>query len=71
MDGIEALRQIRALEGTSGILSEAGAKIIMTTSVNDAKEVFKCFRDRCDAYLVKPIELTKMIGQMKSFRLIE
>ena len=71
MDGREAVRRIRALEEAKGILSTAGVKIIMTTTVEDVKEVILCFRELCDAYLMKPIELTKLVEQMRSYRLIQ
>ena len=44
MDGREAVRQVRAIEAAHGILSTSGAKIIMTTTVDDIKEVIRCFQ---------------------------
>ena len=70
MDGREAVRQMRALEEAHGILSTSGAKIIMTTAVDDVKEVIRCFQELCDAYLMKPIDLGKLLGHMKSYRLV-
>jgi two-component system chemotaxis response regulator CheY len=70
MDGREAVRRIRAIEEASGILSTSGVKIIMTTTVEDVKEVILCFQELCDAYLMKPIDLTELIGQMKHFQLV-
>ena len=71
MDGREAVRQVRALEEEHGILSTYGAKIIMTTAVDDIKEVIRCFKELCDAYLMKPIDLTKLLDQMKSYQLVQ
>jgi two-component system, chemotaxis family, chemotaxis protein CheY len=71
MDGREAVRQVRALENAYGIRSTLSAKIIMTTTVDDFKEVIRCFREFCDAYLVKPIDLAELLGHMKSYRLIQ
>ena len=70
MDGREAVRQIRAMEEARGVLSTSGAKIIMTTAVDDIKEVIRCFQELCDAYLVKPVDLTKLLGYLKSFQLL-
>jgi len=70
MDGEEAVRQIRAAEEARGILSHAGARIIMTTALNSLSEVMLCFRDLCDAYLVKPIDLTRLFEHMKTFGLV-
>ena len=70
MDGCEAVRQIRAQEEAHGILSTYGAKIIMATTVDDIKEVIRCFNELCDAYLMKPIDLAKLLRHMKSYQLI-
>ena len=70
MDGREAVRQIRALEEARGIFSTHGAKIIMTTAVNDFKEVSRCFGELCDAYLTKPIDLRKLLNHMKAWELV-
>jgi two-component system chemotaxis response regulator CheY len=70
MNGREAVRNVRALEEEHGILSTAGAKIIMTTAVDEVKEVIECFKELCDAYLVKPIDLTQLLGHMKTYQLI-
>jgi two-component system chemotaxis response regulator CheY len=71
LDGREAVRQIRALEEEFGILSTSGAKIIMTTAVDDVKEVVQCFHELCDSYLTKPIDLAQLLGQMKAYQLVE
>jgi two-component system chemotaxis response regulator CheY len=70
MDGREAVKRIRALEESRGILSTHGAKIIMTTAVNEVKEVIERFRDLCDAYLVKPINLSELLSNIKGYHLI-
>jgi two-component system chemotaxis response regulator CheY len=70
MDGREAVRQVRALEEARGIPPNDRAKIIMTTAVTDLQEVVSCFREFCDAYLVKPIDLAQLLGHMKSFELV-
>jgi two-component system, chemotaxis family, chemotaxis protein CheY len=70
MDGREAVRQIRDREEAAGTVSTYGAKIVMTTAVDELKEVSLCFRELCDAYLVKPIDLSKLLCQMKSYQLV-
>jgi two-component system chemotaxis response regulator CheY len=71
MDGPEAVRRIRLIEEARGIGLARGAKITMTTTVGDIKKVFQCFKELCDAYLVKPIDLTKLIGHMKNWEMIQ
>jgi two-component system chemotaxis response regulator CheY len=70
MDGREAVRQIRALEEAKGIRSTYGAKIIMTTTVDEVKQVILCFKDLCDAYLMKPLDLGQLLNHMKSYQLV-
>jgi len=71
MDGREAVRRMRSLEEEHGILSTHGAKIIMTTAVEEVKEVIRCFHELCDAYLMKPIDLAILLSQMKSYQLVQ
>jgi two-component system chemotaxis response regulator CheY len=60
MDGQEALRRIRELEAKRGVLGLNGAKVVMTTSVDDRKQVVAAFRSQAEAYLVKPVEAAKL-----------
>jgi two-component system chemotaxis response regulator CheY len=71
MDGREAVGRLRALEEARGILSTSGAKIVMTTAVDEIKSVSRCFMELCDAYLMKPIDLSRLLALMKEFRLME
>ncbi len=71
LDGREAVTQIRDLEQVNGIQSTYGTKIFMTTSVGEIREVFRCFRELCDAYLLKPIDLGQLLSQMKLYQLID
>ncbi len=70
MDGQEALREIRSLESTHEVGSRMAAKIIMTTSRGDAKNVMKAFREQCDGYVVKPVDTTKFLDQLKELNLV-
>jgi two-component system, chemotaxis family, chemotaxis protein CheY len=71
MDGKEAVKQVRAIEEARGVLSPCGAKIIMTTAVTDMKDVMQSFKELCDAYLFKPIDTSKLLGELKSFQLVK
>jgi two-component system, chemotaxis family, chemotaxis protein CheY len=70
MDGPEAVRRIRALELARGILPKSGAKVIMVTAVEDMKDVIRSFQEFCDAYLVKPVDVGKLLDHLKGFGLI-
>ena len=71
MDGHTALEEIRALErdiqGSDGKL----AKVIMTTALSDSKNVIRAFKEECDAYMVKPVERSKLLKQLRKLNLIE
>jgi two-component system chemotaxis response regulator CheY len=71
MDGREAVRQVREMEETRGTRSTYGAKIIMTTTVEEVKEVVLCFKELCDAYLMKPIDLGQLLSQLRLCQLIK
>jgi two-component system chemotaxis response regulator CheY len=71
MDGREAVRQVRALEEARGIFSTHGVRIFMTTTVDNIKEVILCFNELCDAYLMKPVDLGKLLDHMKSYQLVQ
>jgi two-component system chemotaxis response regulator CheY len=71
MDGREAVRHIRALEAAQRIPAASGVKIIMTTAVDDVKEVMQCFRELCDSYMVKPINLAELLKQVRSYDLVQ
>jgi len=71
MDGLEAVRQVRAMEEARGIFSPSGSKIIMTTAVDDLREIIKCFQEFCDGYLMKPIVLHNLLRKMKAFQLVQ
>jgi len=70
MDGQTAIREIRAIEEAGGTLSTNGTKIIMTTAVDDVKNVMKSFNSLCDAYLFKPINTQKLLGHIRELRLV-
>ena len=70
MDGREAARQMRLMEEAKGILPSRGVKIVMTTAVTDVKQVMQSFRELCDAYLFKPIDTAKLLGELTSLGLV-
>lgn len=70
MDGKAALKAIRDMEDDNGIAHGAGAKVIMTTALNDPRNVFASFNALCDAYLVKPINKSELLNLVRSFGLL-
>jgi len=65
MDGIKVLRNIREIEDEKGIDERERVKIIMTTALNDVKNVFDSFETGCQAYASKPIDTQKLVEVMK------
>lgn len=61
MDGQTAVRKIREMEEADGTLSSSGCRIIMTTALNDVQSVVDSFRSLCDAYLIKPVDLSQLL----------
>lgn len=71
MDGQEVLAEIRKMENEFGITNNDAAKVIMTTALDDSKNIMRAFTEgHCEAYLTKPIEKDKLINQLKDLKLI-
>jgi two-component system chemotaxis response regulator CheY len=70
MDGKTAVREIRAIEEAGGTLSSDGVKIIMTTALDDVKNVMQSFKELCDAYVIKPIDTRKLLGYIEELQLV-
>lgn len=70
MDGQVAVKEIRDLEAAGGTLSTRGVKIIMTTALDDVKNVVQSFKSLCDAYLFKPIDTGKLLAHLRDFHLV-
>ena len=71
MDGQAALAEIRRLEAEKGVASIDGAKVIMTTTLDDSRNILGAFKSACDAYLIKPVEKDKLLGYIKAFGFID
>jgi two-component system chemotaxis response regulator CheY len=71
MDGQQALKEIRALEETKGIISPHWARIVMTTAVSDHTSIRTAIREQCDYFLVKPIRKDKLLNALREMALIE
>jgi two-component system chemotaxis response regulator CheY len=69
MDGHGAVKEIRALEKKRTDPANRTI-IIMTTGLNDEGNVVRSAQELCDAYLLKPIDTTKLLRHLKSFGLI-
>jgi two-component system chemotaxis response regulator CheY len=68
MNGDEAMREIRKQEAAAGVAKPA--LIIVTTAHHDTDSIAGALLSRCNAYLVKPIDLAKLKAELKTHRLI-
>ena len=59
LDGYQALKAIRDIEKEKQIPEEKRTKIIMTTALNEGRNVSKAFELGCVAYAGKPIDQEK------------
>ena len=71
MDGQEVLKKIREYELKKNIEGEKAVKVIMTTALDDSDSVKTAFRNQCEAYLIKPINKSKLLKILSDFGLVE
>ena len=69
LSGMEVLDAIRKFEEDIGIGGLAGVKIIMTTAVEDKREVLGAFKLGCEAYILKPINAAELLSKISEFGL--
>jgi two-component system chemotaxis response regulator CheY len=72
MDGIEALKAIRHIEGEYGRTGPQEALVFMVTAISSPQMACKSFfKGYCTDYLVKPINTDKIVSKLKEYRLID
>ncbi len=70
LSGIDVLRAIRRMEQDRGITPDKGAKVIMTTALNDADVIMESFDARCDGYIVKPVRKETLFEEIENLGLL-
>jgi two-component system chemotaxis response regulator CheY len=70
MNGLEAVRQIRANETEDDIQWADRVKILMATSENNIKGVMDSYNAQCDAYFLKPINADSLLEKLRGMQLI-
>lgn len=69
MDGHEALKRLRALERDMGIKPSDEAKIVMTSVLEDPKNVIEAYYGgSATSYMVKPIDREKLDRELARIR---
>jgi two-component system chemotaxis response regulator CheY len=72
MDGQEVLAKIRSMEDARGIGGVAATKVIMTTALDDSRNILEAFtQGHCEAYLTKPIDKERLIAHLRELQLID
>jgi len=69
MNGHDALGQIRSLEEQNGIALGDGATVMMTTAMDDPANFRSALKGQCDYYLMKPVDISKLMQFLKSANL--
>ena len=70
LDGYQALSRIREIEIEHGIPENERVKIIMTTALNERRNVTKAFELGCTAYAGKPIDQEKFENVLRKMDMI-
>ena len=70
MDGYQALVGIRNLEKERGIPEEKSVKVIMTTALNEEKNVKMAFELGCTIYSGKPLDQERVDQALRKLGLI-
>jgi len=71
VDGVKVLKHIKDLESQSGVSTDKGSKIIMTTALAETQYVQNAFDIGCDAYAAKPIDTEKFVDVLVKLGLID
>lgn len=67
MDGQEALKAIRALERENGVVVEEESKVVMTTALDDPKNVVEAYyKGGATSYVPKPIDRQVFLQLLKN-----
>ena len=65
MDGQQALVILRQIEAENGMPIGKGAKVIMTSAMEDNQYIMQALNASADGYVVKPIEKRSFIETLK------
>ena len=71
MDGYQALKNIRDIEREHNVSQSEQAKVIMTTALNEEKNVKMAFDLGCTVYCAKPIDVEKLRDILNKLGLTE
>ena len=70
MDGYQVLKAIRNIEKQKKIPKDKCVKVVMTTALNEERNVKMAFDLGCEAYVGKPIDVEKFEKVLKKLDLV-
>ena len=70
MDGYQVLKALRNIEKQKKIPKDKCVKVVMTTALNEERNVKMAFDLGCEAYVGKPIDVEKFEKVLKKLDLI-
>lgn len=70
LDGYQVLKAIRDIEAQKGMTKDNRVKVIMTTALNEERNVKMAFELGCEAYSGKPVDVDKFDKVLKKLGLI-
>ena len=70
LDGYQVLKAIRDIEAQRNTPKDKRVKVIMTTALNEERNVKMAFELGCEAYSGKPIDVEKFEKVLKKLGLI-
>lgn len=72
MDGQQALQEIRRIEREMGVPDSMRVKVIMTTALDDPKNVVESlYKGGASSYVVKPLEKNELLDEIRRLELID
>jgi two-component system chemotaxis response regulator CheY len=71
MDGQETLKQIRKIEDSKGIYGEDCVKVIITSALDDKRNMLTAYTTGCDGYITKPIRKKVLLDKIQELGLLE
>lgn len=72
MDGQEALKKIRAIEQANGVSTTDESKVVMTTALDDPKNVVEAYyKGGATSYVPKPLDRQLFLQLLKNIGLIQ
>jgi two-component system, chemotaxis family, chemotaxis protein CheY len=71
MDGLQALKEIRAVGKKIGVRECDRIKIVTITALADSASVMAAILEHCNGYLIKPLNKASVLEHLQKFGLIE